>query len=48
MPWTVPTIRVRGFYEAVLREDAAIRELLEKVAGRWPEEVKEWVGKVSG
>jgi len=30
---------VRGFYEAVLTEDAAIRELLEEVAGRWPEEV---------
>ena len=39
MPWTVPTTRVRGFYEAVLTEDAAIRELLEEVAGRWPEEV---------
>jgi len=39
MPWTVPTTRVRGFYEAILEEDASIRELLEEVAGRWPEEV---------
>jgi len=48
IPWTAPTNKVRGFYEAVLTEDAVIRGLLEEVAGRWPEEVKEWARKASG
>ncbi len=39
MTWDVPVSRERGFYEAFLKDDAAIRKLLEEVAGRWPEEV---------
>ncbi|HIC92886.1 MAG TPA: hypothetical protein EYP09_01355 [Anaerolineae bacterium] len=39
IPWAVPVNKVRGFYEAILKEDAPIRELLEEVARRWPEEV---------
>ena len=44
MPWEAASgleKPKRGFYEVVLEEDASIRELLEEVAGRWPEEVKE-------
>jgi CRISPR-associated protein Csm3 len=37
--WDVPAKRVRGFFEAALDEDTAIRSLLEEVANRWPQEV---------
>jgi CRISPR-associated protein Csm3 len=39
MAWEVPARQVRGFYQATLDEDAAIRALLEQVANRWPQEV---------
>ena len=39
MPWEVSVIPVRGFYEATLTDDAQIRQILEAVARRWPQEV---------
>jgi CRISPR/Cas system CSM-associated protein Csm3 (group 7 of RAMP superfamily) len=39
MPWEMPVQRVRGFYEAVSEEHDRIKELLEEVTARWPEEV---------
>ncbi len=42
MAWevSVPTERVRGFYEVSVSEDGQVRALLEQVARRWPEEVQ--------
>jgi len=39
MAWDVPARRERGFYQAVVEEDARIRAILEAVAARWPGEV---------
>jgi len=39
IPWGVLPQRVRGFYEVVLEDHGQIKELLEKVAVRWLEEV---------
>lgn len=39
LDWTGSPQRVRGFFEGGLEGDAAIRPLLETVAGRWPQEL---------
>lgn len=39
MPWDIPAPRVRGFFEAVVEDDAQIRAVLEQIAARWPQEV---------